>query len=357
MANRLVVLEATGPAFVDGLRRAWDDRDAVLPLDPRLPAPARDAVLAAARVDEPVEPGDAIVVASSGTTGVPKAVVLTHEAVTASALATSHALGVDPTSDRWLACLPLAHVGGLSVVTRALLTGTPLTVHAGFEVPAVEQAAAEGCTLTSLVPTALGRIDPSIFRAILVGGQAPPLDRPGHVIATYGMTETGSGVFYDGVPLDGVEVRIEPDGEIHLRAPMLLRTYRDGTDPKLPDGFFPTGDVGEVRDGQLHVHGRRGDLIITGGENVWPTAVERALVTQPDVAEVAVVGRPDAEWGQRVVAIVVPTDVGAPPTLETLREWAKRTLPAYAAPTRVEITSTLPRTASGKVRRDLLSGG
>jgi O-succinylbenzoic acid--CoA ligase len=357
VANRLVVLEAVGSEFVEALQRAWDDGDAVLPLDPRLPGPARDAVLRTARVDDPVEPGDALVVASSGTTGAPKAAVLTHEAVTASALATSHALGVDPDRDRWLACLPLAHVGGLSVVTRAVRTGTPLTVHAEFDAPAVEAAAQAGCTLTSLVPTALRRIDPGLFRTILVGGQAPPLDRPGHVIATYGMTETGSGVVYDGMPVDGVEVRIEPDGEIHLRAPMLLRTYRDGTDPKLPDGWFPTGDLGDLHDGQLHVHGRRGDLIITGGENVWPTAVERALASHAGVSEVCVVGRADPEWGQRVVAVVVPHDPSAPPSLEELREWAKRTLPAYAAPSTLLVTTSLPRTTSGKVRRDILSEG
>jgi O-succinylbenzoic acid--CoA ligase len=244
------------------------------------------------------------------------------------------------------------------VVTRSLRTGTPLTVHDAFDAAAVEQAAAGGCTLTALVPTALARIDPGLFRRILVGGQAPPVERPGHVVATYGMTETGSGVVYDGMPLDGVEVRIEPDGEIHLRAPMLLRAYRDGTDPKLPDGWFPTGDLGEVLDdGRLQVHGRRGDLIITGGENVWPVAVERALVTHPGVAEVAVVGRPDPEWGHRVVAVVVPVEGATPPTLAELRDWAKRTLPAYAAPTVLEVVATLPRTTSDKVRRSELSPG
>lgn len=356
--NRLVVLDAVGTdGFVGALEAAWADGDAVLPLDPRLPAPARAAVLAAARVDEPVEPRDALVMVTSGTTGEPKAAVLTHEAVTASAIATSHALGVDPERDRWLACLPLSHVGGLSVVTRALRTGTPLTVHDGFDARAVASAADEGCTLTSLVPTALRRIDPGRFRRILVGGQAPPADRPVNVVATYGMTETGSGVVYDGVALDGVELRIEPDGEIHVRAPMLLRAYRDGTDPKLPDGWFPTGDLGELRDGQLTVHGRRGDLIITGGENVWPTAVERALASHPAVGEVAVVGRPDAEWGQRVVAVVVPRDPAAPPSLGELRAWAKEALPAYAAPTVLEVVRALPRTASGKVRRSDLTGG
>jgi O-succinylbenzoic acid--CoA ligase len=355
---RLVVLDAVGPAFVDGLQRAWDDGDAVLPLDPRLPAPARAAVLAAARPESPAEPGDALVVATGGTTGDPKAVVLTHEAVTASAIATSHRLGVDPASDHWLACLPLAHVGGLSVVTRAVRTGTALTVHESFDAAAVETAAAAGCTMTSLVPTALRRIDPGRWRAILVGGQAPPADRPPNVIATYGMTETGSGVVYEGVPLDGVEVRIEPDGEIHLRAPMLLRAYRDGTDPKLPGGWFPTGDLGEVREGRLWVHGRRGDLIITGGENVWPATVERVLRGRPEVADAVVVGRPDPDWGQRVVAVVVAADPASPPSLELVRAWVKERLPAYAAPTRLELVGRIPRTAMGKVRRaDVNRGG
>ncbi|MGQ0434685.1 MAG: class I adenylate-forming enzyme family protein [Microthrixaceae bacterium] len=351
MANRLVLVQADDPQFADRLRRAWDAGDAVLPVDPRLPPPTRAAVLAAACVDEPVEPGDALVVMSSGTTGEPKAAVLTHAAVEASARATSARLAVDPAADRWLACLPLSHVGGLSVVTRALVTGTPLTVHPHFSATAVEQAAAEGCTLTSLVPTTLARVDASRFRCILVGGQAPPPDRPDNVIATYGTTETGSGIVYDGVALDGVELRVADDGEIHVRGPMLLRAYRDGVDPKLADGWYPTGDLGELHDGQLVVHGRRGDLIITGGENVWPVAVEGALLTHPAVRDVAVVGRPDPEWGQRVVAHVVPTAPAAPPSLDELRAWVKRTLPAFAAPTAIELVDTLPHTASGKVRR------
>ena len=136
---------------------------------------------------------------------------------------------------------------------------------------------------------------------------------------------------------------------------MLLRAYRDGTDPKDADGWLPTGDLGDLVDGALHVHGRRGDLIITGGENVWPTAVERALLTHPSVAEAAVVGRPDPEWGQRVVAVVVPYDPGAPPMLEELRDHVRQTLPAHAAPTVLQVVLTLPRTASGKVRRADLS--
>jgi O-succinylbenzoic acid--CoA ligase len=252
--------------------------------------------------------------------------------------------------------LPLAHVGGLSVVTRALRSGTPLVVHDAFDAAAVERAADEGCTRTSLVPTALARIDPSRWRTILVGGQAAPPERPANVVATYGMTETGSGIAYDGRPLDGVEIRTTPDGEVQVRGPMLLRAYRDGTDPRTSDGWLPTGDIGTFEDGMLSVAGRRGDLIITGGENVWPIAVERALSDHPAVAEVAVVGRSDPEWGQLVVAVVVPRDPAMPPALDELRTHAKERLPAYAAPRALELRRELPRTALGKVRRRELDG-
>jgi O-succinylbenzoic acid--CoA ligase len=169
------------------------------------------------------------------------------------------------------------------------------------------------------------------------------------------MSETGSGVVYDGVPLDGVELRVV-DGEIHVRAPMLLRCYRDGTDPKDADGWFPTGDAGawDPVGYRLSVWGRTGDLVITGGENVWPVAVERVLATHPGVAEVAVVGRPDPEWGSRVVALVVPSDPASPPSLASLRDAVRAELPAYAAPRELELLAALPRTSSGKVVRGRL---
>jgi O-succinylbenzoic acid--CoA ligase len=357
--RRLTVVEARGgDAFVDALLRAWDDGDAVLPLDPRLPAAARASVLSAARPDEPVAEGDALVIATSGTTGEPKAVVLSHDAVAASARATSARLRVDPSADRWLACLPLGHIGGLSVVTRAVVTGTPLTIHDGFDAGAVESAAAEGATLVSLVPTALRRIDPSRFRTVVLGGSAMPSDLPPNAVTTYGMTETGSGVVYDGAPLDGVEVRVV-DGEIHLRAPMLLRCYRDGTDPRDADGWFATGDAGawDAAAGRLRVDGRIEDVIVTGGENVWPAAVERVLRASPAVAvaDVAVVGVPDDEWGQRVVAVVVPAAAEAPPDLAAVRDAVKADLPAYAAPRQLVLLDALPRTGLGKVARAALA--
>ncbi|HSJ92167.1 MAG TPA: fatty acid--CoA ligase family protein, partial [Ilumatobacter sp.] len=182
-----------------------------------------------------------------------------------------------------------------------------------------------------------------------------PADRPPNTVTTYGMTETGSGVVYDRRPLDGVELWVV-DGEVHLRCPMLLRCYRDGRDPRLPGGWFPTGDLGEIGpDGLLTVHGRRGDLIITGGENVWPEPIEVVLRSVPGVADAAVVGRPDPEWGELVVALIVPTDPSTPPTLEQIRDRVKSELPAYCAPRAVVVCSALPRTALGKLQRSELA--
>jgi O-succinylbenzoic acid--CoA ligase len=365
----LVAVAVPNDDFVAELRRAWDAGDAVFPLDLRLGRPGQQAVLdamAPARiVDEhgdrssrdhsrPVEQGDAVVVATSGTTGTPRGAVLTHEAVRASAVATSDRIGVG-SGDRWLACLPLSHVGGLSVITRALVTETSFDLLPAFDVEAVEEAARRGASLVSLVATALRRIDPTLFRVIVLGGAAPPDVLPENAITTYGMTETGSGIVYDGRPLDGVEVAIDDqDGTILVKGPMLLRCYRDGIDPKHSGGWLTTGDIGELTDeGRLVVHGRRDDLIVTGGENVWPDPVEKVLATVPGVADVAVAARDDPEWGQRVVAFVVPDPAG-PPTLDALRAAVKEMLAAHAAPRELVLVDAVPRTALGKVRRSAL---
>lgn len=361
----LVAIDLSGgDRFVDEVRRAWDDGDAVFPVDRRLPPPARAAVIAAAAptmiVDErgrraldgrPVDGGDALVVATSGSTGAPKAVVLTHDAVRASAIATSSRLGIDE-DDTWLACLPLAHIGGLAVVTRALVTDTRLVVHDGFVAAAVEDAARQGATAVSLVPTALARIDASVFRVIVVGGARPPAERPAHVHTTYGLTETGSGVVYDGHPLDGVELRIVDD-EILVRAPMVMRGYRDGSTSVDVDGWLHTGDLGRLLDdGRLHVDGRRGEVIVTGGEKVWPEPVERVIARHPDVADVAVAAIDDDEWGQQVVAWIVPK--GALPRLTDVRALVGAELPAFCAPKQIVAIDHIPRTALGKVQRHLL---
>jgi O-succinylbenzoic acid--CoA ligase len=380
--------------FVDALQAIWDTGDAAAPLDPRLPAVARRSMLDALRPTRivgsdgeqhavsggvPVEEGDALVVTTSGTSGEPKGVVLTHAAILSSALATTERLGVDPSRHTWLACLPLAHIGGLSVVTRALLTHTPLVVMPGFDADLVEEAGRCGrVSHVSLVTTALARLDPSVFTCVLLGGSKPPATVPPNVVTTYGMTETGSGVVYDGVPLEGVDISIRygsdaspasgerggaptgPEGEILLRTPMLFRCYRDGMDARVvgPDGtagWFATGDAGRWdADGRLVVSGRIDDVITTGAEKVWPDLVERVLSAHPDVAEVAVWKRSDPEWGERVVAWVVPRDDA--PSLDDLRRIVAEAIAPWAAPRELVLVDDLPRTAAGKVRRRALEG-
>jgi o-succinylbenzoate---CoA ligase len=321
----------------------------------------------------PVDEGDALVVATSGTSGLPKAVVLTHAAVAASAVATSTRLAVDPARHSWLACLPLAHIGGLAVVTRSIVTDTPVVVLPGFEADVVEACGRSGrVSHVSLVATALQRLDPSVFTCVLLGGSRVPDELPPNAVATYGLTETGSGVVYDGWPLDGVEVAFRhpwgadsaappaatsapTEGEILVRAPMLFRCYRDGSDGRVegPDGaadWFATGDAGRLgADGKLVVSGRMADVITTGAETVWPDQVERILMAHPGVAEVAVWKRADPEWGERVVAWVVPTD-DAPP-LDELRRMVTDGIAPWAAPKELVLVDDLPRTAAGKVRR------
>jgi o-succinylbenzoate---CoA ligase len=370
--NQLVALELPATAaFADVLQQVWSEGDAFAPLDPRLPASERIRVLEAIRpsviIDasgariplnggRPVESGDALVISTSGTTGLPKGVVHTHTSLLASARATSAALGIDPTTDHWLACLPLAHIGGLSVVLRALLTGTRLTIHNGFAADAVTRAAVnDGVTRVSLVTKALQQIDPQRFTTVLLGGAAPPADRPANCIATYGMTETGSGIVYEARTLDGVELRVDERDEIWVRGPMLLRAYRIGShdiDPKSTDGWFATGDLGGWHDdGRLFVSGRQGEVIATGGEKVWPARLEPVLQQCPGVAEVAVTGRVDAQWGHIVVAHIVPVDESHPPSLDAIREFVKTTLPVWYAPKDLLIHAELPKTALGKIKR------
>ena len=354
--------------FVDRLSRAWDNDDAVFPLDQRLPAPARQQILdlvkptimATAegdrRVDgQPVEPGDAVVVATSGTSGIQKAAVLTMSAVEASARATSERLNV-MLRDTWLACLPPSHVGGLSVITRSLVMGTSLIPVPSFSPDSCEQAAKDGATLVSLVSTALQRIDSTLFRTIVLGGSRQAAQLPPNCVTTYGLTETGSGVVYNGTALRGVELEIR-DSIVYVRAPMLLRTYRDGSVPLDSNGWFRTGDRGSLSDtGVLQIEGREGDLIITGGENVWPEIVEDSLRDFESITDLCVAGVPDKEWGHSVHVWVVTEQVGSV-SLDALRGHVKQTLPAHCAPRHVHFVTEIPRTALGKPQRSVLVNG
>lgn len=371
--------------------RAWEAGQAVLPLDPRAPAaeisrqldelrPTHlvDATGTAIRNDgTPVAAGVAAVVATSGTTGAPRGVELTAEGLRASAAAVGAALDIGP-GDRWLSCLPVHHVAGLGVVARAWASGVPATVVDRYDADAVATAT-EGrggarATLVSLVPTVVGRAvgDRQAaaglrrFRHILVGG-APlaPDVRAGaareglSITATYGMTETWGGVVHDGQPLAGVEVRCDQAvGEIEIRGPMTMRGYRFRPDDTAAaftiDGWYRTGDAGRWDGGRLVVVDRLRDLVLTGGVSVSPGDVEAVLALHPGVADVCVTGVPDPEWGERVVAYVVPADAADPPELADLRRFASGHLAAAKLPREVVVTTEIPRTGGGKSLRRLL---
>jgi o-succinylbenzoate---CoA ligase len=382
----LVAVALPRPAAARAIVAAWEASEAVLPLDPDAPAPELERVLAAARPTHlldgdgrrrlgggrPAEAGLAAVVATSGTAGAPKLVELGADAIRWSALATSAALEAGP-GDRWLCCVPVHGVAGLAVLARAWHTGLPADVHERFD-PAAVAAAAGRVTLVSLVPAMLRRLlaagdEAARFRRVLLGGGPVPADlveqageRGVHPVRTYGLTETFGGMVHDGHPLDGAEVRIAgAEGEILVRGPMLLRGYRgdpERTAAALRDGWLHTGDLGRVgSDGRLAVLGRADDLVVSGGVNVHPDEVEAVLATHPGVAEAAVAGRPDPEWGQRVAAFVVPRDPARPPTLAELRAFTRQRLAAAKAPRELVLVPALPRGPSGKLLRRLLGDG
>ena len=364
---RLIALDMpASKTFVDLVQRTWSNGDAILPIDQRLPLASKkmlmDTMAPSEIIDDSftasslpngraMQDGDALVIASSGSTGAPKGIIHSHSSILAGAKASASRLQLGA-SDHWLVCIPVSHVGGFSVISRALHTGAALTLHPAFNAAAVQEAAKNGATHTSLVATALSRIDASLFRTILLGGSSAPDNLPSNVVTTYGMTETGGGVVYNGQPLDNVEIKIV-EGEIFLRCPMLMRAYRDDQTISIEDGWYATGDIGEIdENGKLSVRGRRSDMIITGGENVWPSAVENSLTSHPIVNQVVVRGMPDTTWGQRVVAYVVLNDSSQSSEvklLSDLREHVKQTLPAFCAPQQIVVLAEIPRTSLGKV--------
>jgi O-succinylbenzoic acid--CoA ligase len=363
---RLIALDMpASKTFVELVQRVWSNGDAVLPIDQRLPQHGKKLLLDAMSPSEiidasfdssalpdgrPMQDGEALVIASSGSTGSPKGIIHTHSSVLAGAQASASRLQLTA-SDHWLVCIPVSHVGGFSVISRAMHTGAALSLHPNFDVTAVRQAAENGATHTSLVATALSRIDTSLFKTILLGGSSAPANLPNNVITTYGMTETGGGVVYNGEPLSNVEIKIE-EGEIYLRCPMLTCGYRNEQTLSLKDGWYATGDMGEINNGKLSVHGRKTDMIITGGENVWPSAVEASLSSHPMINQVVVRGTPDTNWGQRVVAYVVlngSLNTSEESLLSNLREHVKHTLPAFCAPQKLIVLDQIPLTSLGKV--------
>ena len=310
-------------------------------------------------------------VLTSGTAGTPRPVPLTYGNHLWSAVGSAFNLGVDP-ADRWLCCAPVSHVSGLTILLRAAIYGTTAVVHDGFDVDRVaESLQRDGVTIVSLVTTMLTRLlDAGAAierpRAILVGGGPVPdevlaeaLGLGATVVQTYGLTEACSQVTTlspsdaerkrgsAGRPLLTTHVRIEGD-EILVQGPTVAPGAAD------QDGWLHTGDSGRIdAEGFLWVEGRRDDVIVTGGENVAPEEVEEVLAAHPDVIEAAVVGRPDPDWQNAVVAVVVARDGGLPEP-EELRSWCASRLAPFKVPKSFEMTDELPRTGSGKLRRAAL---
>jgi o-succinylbenzoate---CoA ligase len=344
---------------------------AIAPLDADLPAARlRELIeiLAPDEIDGPdgvrpersagrkMSPDTAVIVCTSGTTGTPKGVQLSAGALLHSARASLARVAAGP-GERWLCCLPVTHVAGLQVLVRSLAGGTEPVLAGRADPQTIADACAAGCRHVSLVPTQLARLSGAglaAFRSVLLGGAAAPAplleqarEQGIPVVTTYGMTETCGGCVYDGVPLDGVRAEVAPDGRIWLGGPVLFSGYLGG--PGGRPRLFRTGDLGMLGpDGRLTVRGRADDVINTGGRKVVPGEVQAVLETCPGVAQVAVVGQSHPEWGEQVVAVVVPADPGDPPALEMLRMHVQARLPRYAAPSRVVLVDAVPLLPSGK---------
>jgi O-succinylbenzoic acid--CoA ligase len=384
-----VLVERATPRLVELLAAALDGSGpAIAPLDAGLP-PARLAGLIDALGPDSVQDtegvtsarsgphkgaaeGTAVVVGTSGSTGVPKGVELSAAALRHSARASLDRVGARA-GERWLCCLPVTHVAGLAVLVRSLVGGTEPVLAERADAGTV---AASGCAHVSLVPTQLQRLllqggahGPTPlagFSSVLLGGAAAPSglleagrDAGVPVVTTYGMTETCGGCVYDGVPLDGVRAEVRDDGRIWISGPVLFTGYLAGQ--RAPaDGWFRTGDLGRLdAAGRLAVRGRADDVITTGGHKVVPGEVAAALQSCPGVREAVVVGQPDPEWGERVVAVVVPVDPADPPAPELLRRHVRERLPRYAIPSRVVTVDAVPMLPSGKydivrLRQELL---
>nr|WP_319017968.1 o-succinylbenzoate--CoA ligase [Mycolicibacterium baixiangningiae] len=342
-----------------------------------LPTPADDAghgarLGEALGVGAPIDDDVAVVVPTSGTTGTPKGAMLTAAALTASAHATHTRLGGP---GQWLLALPAHHIAGLQVLVRSVVAGQrAVAMPAGFQAGDLVSAVAAmggGRRYVSLVSVQLDKVlrSPSAadalatFDAVLIGGGPMPAGLAERasaagisVVRTYGMSETAGGCVYDGVPLDGVRVRLD-GSRILLGGPTLARGYRNRVqpDPFAEAGWFRTDDVGALDGGVLRVLGRVDDAISTGGLTVMPPVVEAVLSRHPAIADCAVFGVADERLGQRVAAAIVVAAGATAPTVAEVRAHVAAELDATAAPREVHVVEEVPRRGIGKVDRRGLS--
>jgi len=335
-----------------------------------------------------VRAGTAVVVTTSGSTGIPKSVILSRDALTASALATADRIG----DGAWLLALPPSYVAGMQVLVRAIVSGREPGIVSGsfspkaFAAAALTMVSSEGGvrvpTFTSLVPAQLARLldaaadDPAVsaalrsFETILIGGQALPpviLERAqamgARIVRTYGSTETSGGCVYDGAPLSGVGVRIS-DGEVQISGPTLADGYLG--DPEATDAAFRysddrrwyrTGDAGLIEDGVLRVRGRIDNVIVSGGVNISLDRVERVVRSVPGLASAVVVGIPDARWGEASVVVAPRGEAlrrSESVQLEEARTAVSAEIGPYARPSRLVLVDELATLPSGKPDREAI---
>lgn len=378
--DELVVIDLPpGPEWVGLVTRLWLDEVPFLPLDHRLTDGERRAIVERARPHfvrdaggetllagaSPVTPGVAIVIPTSGTGGAPKLVELHRVAVVVAVSRSAKRLGATPEVP-WICALTPAHIGGLLVLLRAAILDAPVTIDERFD-PERLVREGDGSAFAPVVPRMVrGLVDANLALdglTLLVGGDALDDEAAGaarargaRVVTSYGLTETCGGFTYDGIPLDGMQVRLDGDGAIEVFGSTVMEDYR--LDPAATgaafttDGWLRTGDLGSLDDdGRLAVHGRADHVIRTGAEKVWPEEVERVLAHHPKVADVAVAGRPDPEWGSHVRAFIVPRILDEPPSLDELRDHAAEHLARFKLPRELSVVAEIPRTGSGKVRR------
>jgi O-succinylbenzoic acid--CoA ligase len=398
--QRIGLRASNGPAFVVTVHALMRIGAVLVPINTRLTQAEVDWQVSNAAVAQVLEDADLAallgqnadddeprevdldewhsIVYTSGTTGRPKGAILTYGNHWWSAVASALNIGLHA-DDVWLACLPLFHVGGLSILLRSVICGLSAIVQPRFDATAVDRAIDEqGVSIVSVVSTMLNRMlaergdraYPSTLRCVLLGGGPAPLPLLERAIAaglpvvqTYGLTETASQVVTlapedairkvgsAGKPLMGSQVRIDVDGEICVRGPTVSPGYLN--EPRR-EAWLRTGDLGYLDDeGYLYVLDRRDNLIVSGGENVYPAEVEATLMAHPGVTEAGVIGVPDAEWG-RTVAALVCLKPGQSQNADELIAFCRQRLAGYKVPRHVEFRDSLPRNAAGKLlRREL----
>lgn len=393
---RLVICDSDKGALARGFGLTGSEAVLVMPNLSHLPnvldLPAN--VVAKAPVGNMLQ-RDFAIMHTSGTSGQPKAAILTYQNIFYSALGSAFRLGISP-DDRWLCVLPLYHVGGLSIMLRSLIYGTALELPPmrRFDEGAVNKLLSEQpITLVSLAPTMLARLLDSKqrpwhtrLRLVLLGGEATPLalvqrcaDARIPIAPSYGLSEAASQVATAspeqlqakpesvGKPLLFTDLRViaagggdaapgEP-GEIVVKGQQVMRGYfndRAATRKALRGGWLHTGDIGMLdEDGDLVVLQRREDLIVSGGENIYPAEVEKALRRHPAIKEAVLLGLADAKWGQRAAAAVQLYD-GQRISAEAIIAFARGTLAAYKIPREIRFVSDFPRAPSGKIIRRAL---